>query len=226
MWISKPGTTWPAPDFLDTNMRACEQNVLRKFPASDLGEEHAFCTAVGEIQGEFLVIHPFREGNARTIKLAADLLAAQTGPPLLAYDRSDDGQRQYIEATRAAFKRDYAPMIEIIRRASGKPRGGREFFPQPLPRLVRQGGESFDDAVALRHVENPLDPLRLIPEPRIRLCQRGPFSEVCHTSIIPLLPRRPRRWARRMCRRGSKAPQGRSNRRTSGSTVPTGRNRM
>ena len=27
VWISKPGTTWPAPDFLDTNMRAYEQNV-------------------------------------------------------------------------------------------------------------------------------------------------------------------------------------------------------
>ena len=41
VWISKPGTTWPAPDFLDTNMRAYEQNVLRKFPATDLGEECA-----------------------------------------------------------------------------------------------------------------------------------------------------------------------------------------
>ena len=122
VWISKPGTTWPAPDFLDANMRAYEQNVLRKFPAADLGEECAFCAAVGEIQGEFLVIHPFREGNARTIKLAADLLAAQTGRPLLVYDQSDDGQRRYIEAARAAFKRDYAPMIEIIRRALAQAR--------------------------------------------------------------------------------------------------------
>ena len=34
VWISKPGITWPAPDFLDANMRAYEQNVLRKFPAA------------------------------------------------------------------------------------------------------------------------------------------------------------------------------------------------
>jgi cell filamentation protein len=120
VWISKPSVTWPAPDFLNQNMRTYEQNVLRKYPASDLGEECAFCTALGEIQGEFLVIHPFREGNARTIKLATDLLAAQTGRPLLIYDQSDDGQRRYIEAAKAAFKRDYAPMIEIIRRALGQ----------------------------------------------------------------------------------------------------------
>jgi cell filamentation protein len=117
VWISKPGVTWPAPDFLDANMRDYERNVLRKHPATNLGEEHDFCAAVAQIQGEFLVIHPFREGNARAIKLASDLLAAQTGRPLLAYDRSDDGQRRYTEAARAAFKRDHAPMTEIIRQA-------------------------------------------------------------------------------------------------------------
>jgi cell filamentation protein len=98
-------------------MRAYEQNVLQRFPAADLGEEHSFCAAVGKIQGEFLVIHPFREGNARTIKLATNLLAAQTGRTLLVHEESAEGQRQYVEAARVAFKRDYAPMIEIIRQA-------------------------------------------------------------------------------------------------------------
>jgi cell filamentation protein len=116
-WISKPDTTWPAPDFLDANMQVYERNVLRKFPAGNIGKEDAFCAAVGEIQGEFLVIHPFREGNARAIKLMTDLLAAQTGRPLLAYEQSEEGQNQYIEAARAAFKRDYAPMTAVIRRA-------------------------------------------------------------------------------------------------------------
>jgi cell filamentation protein len=117
VWISKPGITWPAPDFLDANMRALERNVLRKHPAASLREEHAFCDALGEIQGEFLVIHPFREGNARAIKLAGDLLAAQTGRPLLVYDQTDDGQRQYTEAAKAAFKQNHVPMREIIRQA-------------------------------------------------------------------------------------------------------------
>ncbi len=30
VWISKPGTTWPPPDFLDQSMREFEANVLRK----------------------------------------------------------------------------------------------------------------------------------------------------------------------------------------------------
>ena len=61
----------------------------------------------------FLVIHPFREGNARTIKLMTNLLAVQTGRPLLLYDARDEGQRLYVEAARAAFKKNYAPLASI-----------------------------------------------------------------------------------------------------------------
>lgn len=122
VWISKPGVTWPAPDFLEQNMQAFETNVLGKYPAKLLVEDDAFCTALAEIQGEFLVIHPLREGNARTIKLMTDLLAAQTGRPLLAYDQTDQGQKRYIRAANLAFKRDYAPMTAIIRQALGESR--------------------------------------------------------------------------------------------------------
>ena len=95
-WISKPGVTRPAPDFIDKSMRAFEETVLRKYSPESLREDQAFCAAVGEIQGEFLAVHPFREGNARTIKLLTDLLAAQTGRPPLVYDQTEEGTRRYI----------------------------------------------------------------------------------------------------------------------------------
>lgn len=117
VWISKPGTTWPAPDFLDRNMAEFERSILARHPAASLGDDEAFCAAAGEVQGEFLVIHPFREGNARTIKLATDLLAVQTGRPLLLYDSSDAGREAYIAAAKAAFRKDYQPMAAVIRGA-------------------------------------------------------------------------------------------------------------
>ena len=117
VWISKPGITWPPPDFLDQNMLAFESDVLAKHPAGTLVPDDAFCAALGQIQGELLVIHPFREGNARTIKLMTDLLAAQTGRPPLVYDPSEDGHERYIGAAKAAFKKQYRPMVEIIRQA-------------------------------------------------------------------------------------------------------------
>jgi cell filamentation protein len=117
VWIQKPGTTWPPPDFLQQSMAAYEGEVLSKFPASSLKVDDAFCAALAEIQGEFLVIHPFREGNARAIKLMTDLLAAQTGRPFLKYDTSQAGKQAYIEAAKAAFQRKYGPMEQIISQA-------------------------------------------------------------------------------------------------------------
>ncbi|MDB5311614.1 MAG: hypothetical protein JWO38_5816 [Gemmataceae bacterium] len=116
--ISKPGAIWPPPDFLDQAMRVFERDVLRRYPAKDLTTDDEFCTAGGHIQCEFLAIHPFREGNARTIKLVTDLLALQTGRPLLRYDMSHRGRKVYIDAAKAALHRkDYQPMEAVIRQA-------------------------------------------------------------------------------------------------------------
>jgi cell filamentation protein len=117
VWISKPGITWPPPDFLDQAMGEFEDRVLTKYLAAALTNDEGFCDAVSEIQGEFLVIHPFREGNARTIKLVTNLLSAQTGRPLLQYDTSPAGTAAYISAAKAAFKKDYRPMTTVIRQA-------------------------------------------------------------------------------------------------------------
>lgn len=111
--ISKEDTVWPPPNFLDQAMKDFERDVLSTHPARALTDTEQFCTAVGHIQGEFLAIHPFREGNARTIKLATDILAEQTGRPPLRYDDSEDGTAAYIEAAKAAIGKDYEPMVTI-----------------------------------------------------------------------------------------------------------------
>ena len=82
---------------------------------AESSDQGVVCAAVGEIQAEFLVIHPFRDGNARTIKLMSDLLAAQTGRPPLAYDQTEPGCDEYIEAAKTAFKRDYPDCSSIVR---------------------------------------------------------------------------------------------------------------
>jgi len=94
-----------------------ERAILSRWPAGAIHDDATLCQAAGEIQGEFLTIHPFREGNARTIKLLTDLLAAQTGRPLLAYDNSPSGADAYIAAAKQAFKRDHAALTKLIAEA-------------------------------------------------------------------------------------------------------------
>lgn len=116
--ISKPGVVWPTAAFLEQSMQTFERDVLGRFPISSLTTDAAFCSAAGEIQGEFLAIHPFREGNARTIKLATDLLAVQNGRPLLQYDQNYAGADAYILAASAALSRkDYRPITSLIEQA-------------------------------------------------------------------------------------------------------------
>lgn len=115
--ISKPGVTWPPPDYLDEAMQTFEREVLSRYLIATLQSDMNFCEAVGHIQGEFLTIHPFREGNARTIKLVTNLLAVQTGRLPLVYDASDTGRQCYIDAAKAAMLKDCAPMITVIEKA-------------------------------------------------------------------------------------------------------------
>ena len=136
--ISKGNAVWPPPRYLDEAMKSLEADFLTRRTGSAMDSDDVFSRAVGEIQGEFLAIHPFREGNARTIKLMSDLLAAQSDRPLLVYDMTDEGQQQYINAARVALARkDYGPMIGIIAEALGR----AESSPWPPTR------PSDDDAV-------------------------------------------------------------------------------
>lgn len=112
--ISKPGVSWPPPDFLGQAMKDFDRDVLQKYPATTLTTNDSFCNAIGHIQGEFLAIHPFREGNARTIKLVTNLLAVQTGRLPLQFDMTDTGKQIYIEAAKAALHGDYKPMSMVI----------------------------------------------------------------------------------------------------------------
>ena len=115
VWISKPGVTWPAPDFLEEHMERFERDVLAKFPPSrPCRYRYLLQSGWRRSRSEFLVIHPFREGNARTIKVLTDLLASQTKRPILQYDQSETGAAEYIAAAAAAFDKNYAPLESVI----------------------------------------------------------------------------------------------------------------
>jgi hypothetical protein len=53
VWISKPGITWPPPDYLGQAMDEFERTVLSRWPAGAIHDDATFCQAAGEIQGEF-----------------------------------------------------------------------------------------------------------------------------------------------------------------------------
>lgn len=65
---------------------------------------------------ELVLIHPFRDGNGRTARLLASLMALQAGLPLLDFSNIEGRTRKaYFTAVQASMRRDYEPMKKIFR---------------------------------------------------------------------------------------------------------------
>ncbi|MFA5842098.1 MAG: Fic family protein [Candidatus Gracilibacteria bacterium] len=72
----------------------------------DLAKKLAF------IHAELNVIHPFREGNGRTIRLFLDLMAVSVGYELLNF--TEVSESDYIEACRKGMLQEYQPLESLF----------------------------------------------------------------------------------------------------------------
>lgn len=114
--ISKAGITWDVP-FHDMGimMRNFEANTLNRTPFIS-EDDDAVLEFAARVLGEYIAIHPFREGNGRSAFLIAEIILLQNG--LLPFDRHqrDRDQARYYAACEAARTRfDYNPLTELFK---------------------------------------------------------------------------------------------------------------
>jgi cell filamentation protein len=100
------------PRLLETFERDC---LARYTPCRR--DESAAIAAIAETHVEFILIHPFREGNGRLSRLLADVMATQAGHAPLDYSRWDADKAAYIAAIHAGLSGDYAPMQRCVAQA-------------------------------------------------------------------------------------------------------------
>lgn len=86
--------------------------ILKRNLPKDSDNKSSLAEKLAIIHCEFNAIHPFREGNGRTIRLFLDLLALTNGYELIDYKASD--KRQYIQACIAGMYQDYSIMKMIL----------------------------------------------------------------------------------------------------------------
>jgi len=71
--------------------------------------------ALAEVHVEFILIHPFREGNGRVGRILSTLMALQANLPLLDFGPIRGRRKKnYFAAVRAGLDRNYKPMGEIF----------------------------------------------------------------------------------------------------------------
>ncbi|WP_123349269.1 MULTISPECIES: Fic family protein [unclassified Enterobacter] len=69
---------------------------------------------LAECHVEFILIHPFREGNGRLSRLLCDLLSVQAGKGLLDYSLWDEHKMFYFKAIQAGVSGNYNPMMQLV----------------------------------------------------------------------------------------------------------------
>ncbi len=150
--IAKDGMKWPNAAFLDQSMQSFEKDVLQNMKTCDLRSEGDFCRAAARIHGEFIAVHPFREGNGRTARLACDLLAINVGLPILRYDRSPAGVERYVHANKlVVYRADYSLLEDVFAEAIGRARSLRTAAePSPIsPKSVDSPKQDADAKSAI-----------------------------------------------------------------------------
>lgn len=114
--MSKGGFTFPTAKLLP--------NIVRKFEEEFLGGEpdqvnsyEELIKIIAPIHAELLFIHPFREGNGRTARLFADLMAQKIGFNKFNFEEiTEERMPEYIKAVQAAAEKNYQRMIELFRK--------------------------------------------------------------------------------------------------------------
>jgi cell filamentation protein len=113
--MSKGGFLFPAAQFVSKNMITFEDEILSKMP-DEYDNIDSLVRDIAIVHGELLFIHPYREGNGRTARVLANMMARKQGYKGLNFDKIDDKVfPKYVSAVQAVAGKDYLAMERIIK---------------------------------------------------------------------------------------------------------------
>ena len=115
--MSKGGFIFPSALFLPTAMDDFEKEMLPPFSAK-YKDEKQFVKDLSAMHAELVYLHPFREGNGRTIRLFTNLIAlkhygVEIDFPWIMENKGED----YIKAVQQATSKEYSLMERLISEA-------------------------------------------------------------------------------------------------------------
>lgn len=115
--MSKGGFLFPAAKYVPQNMNLFEQEVLVHLPHHYESRERLI-RDIGRVHAELLYIHPFREGNGRTMRILANMMSYKAGYDMIDFEpveKKGEMRKRYIEGVQAALDENYEPMNNLIR---------------------------------------------------------------------------------------------------------------
>lgn len=118
--MSKGGFAFAAAAQIPRLLTLFERDILARFTPCTAMQGDALVEAIATVHVEFILIHPFREGNGRLSRLLADVMAVQAGEEPVDYSSWDTNKPAYIAAIHAGMSGDYQPMMRWVAKALGE----------------------------------------------------------------------------------------------------------
>lgn len=113
--LSKQGFPFASAHLFPDLLKSFESEYLGRltpFTPDSMGD---LIRGLAEVHVEFVLIHPFREGNGRIARLLADVMACQAGIGPLDYSEWDRQRDLYFAAIRAGSVLNVTPMEDLFR---------------------------------------------------------------------------------------------------------------
>lgn len=118
--ISKGAFHFAAAARIPRLLREFERECLAGVtPCSQQLDDTSLAAAIARTHVEFILIHPFREGNGRISRVLADVMAVQAGRAPLDYSGWEANKPAYFAAIQQGVSRDYAEMTRLVTLALG-----------------------------------------------------------------------------------------------------------
>lgn len=114
--LSKGNFLFAAADRIPDLLVKLDRDLGCCTPCNTMTEEEVV-EAIAYIHVEFILVHPFREGNGRIARLLATVMALQAGMPELDFSSWHESREHYFTAIQQGMAGDYGPMQELVRQA-------------------------------------------------------------------------------------------------------------
>lgn len=111
--ISKNGVLFCAAPHIEKELADFDVSMKKVFPPEKCTKQEV-SHILSIIHCELNAIHPFREGNGRTIRLFLDLMAASLGFDVIGFEKTS--KENYIKACKLGMLREYGEMAKIIKK--------------------------------------------------------------------------------------------------------------
>ena len=112
--LTKDGFQFAAADRIPLLIDGFEKQFLSRSGELKSLARSELVRYLAECHAEFILIHPFREGNGRLSRLLCDVLSVLAGKGLLDYSLWDEQKAFYFKAIQAGVSGNYNPMKQLV----------------------------------------------------------------------------------------------------------------